>query len=84
LGGQLLLLVSFLDHNALQQPIVQAEPEGTTLLKNLPGVKSTMAIAQLVDPPSPTLDRKFVPDKDPFLSGHTVAASILIPGLQET
>jgi hypothetical protein len=84
LGGQLLLLVSFLNHHPNQTPVVQEEPEGTTLLKNLSGLKTTMAIAQLVDPPSPTLDRKFTPDKDPFLSGHTIAASILIPGLQET
>lgn len=84
LGGQLLLLVSFLNHNPLQAPIVQAAPEGTTLLRNFAGTKSTMAIAQLVSPPTPTLDRQFDPDKEPwFLGGHTIAASILVPGMQE-
>ena len=44
---------------------------------------STLAVAALASPPNPTLDRHFVPDKIPFFTGHSITASILVPGLQQ-
>lgn len=80
LGGQLMLSVSYLSHWSAQAPINQTAPEGMTLLKSIPGSVSTLAIAQLASPPKPTLERRFTPSATPIYSGHSLTASILIPG----
>lgn len=80
--GQLLLCLSFFAHTPLQAPIHQGAPTGMTLLADLPGAGSSLAIAYLESPPSPTLERKFTRTKVPQFSGHSIAASVLIPGVQ--
>lgn len=85
LPGQLLILVSYLTHGLPQAPITQTAPTGATLLANFPANGSTMALAAITNPPRPTLDRQFTPSKDPaWITGHSITAAILIPGLQQT
>ena len=81
-SGQLLLSASFFAHTLLQTPIHQRQPSGMTEILDTAGDMSTLAIAAQASPPTPTLDRHWVPDKIPFFTGHSITASILIPGLQ--
>lgn len=80
--GQLLIAASYFNHSPLEGDIVQAPPVGMSELVSLPGAFSTEEVAYLVNPPYPTLDRKFVPTRWPTFFGHTIAAAILIPGAQ--
>jgi hypothetical protein len=80
LGGQLLLAVSYFDHNPLQAPLHQSPPVGMTEVVDVAGSISTIALASLPSPPNPTFDRKFIPSQIPNFRGHSIAASILIPG----
>lgn len=82
-NGQMLLAVSYFSHTLFQAPIHQTPPSGMTELLDVAGDMSTIAIAGLLNPPSPTLDRHFVPDKIPYFTGHSITASILIPGMQD-
>lgn len=81
-GGQLLICPSYISHSNVQAPITQAAPPGMTLLRNFTGSGCTLALASLDNPPSPTLDRQFTPNKHPWLFGHAITASIVVPGLQ--
>lgn len=81
-AGQLLLCVSYFNHSPTQAAINQAPPDGMTELVDIPGLASTMAIAYLSSPPFPTFDRHFTPSETPIFFGHSIAASIVIPGLQ--
>jgi len=79
-AGQLLLGVSFFAHTPIQSPIRQAPPAGMTELVDLPGSGSTVEVAYLASPPNPTLERHFQPTQIPLFTGHSITASILIPG----
>lgn len=79
-AGQLLLSVSFLAHANSQSPITQTVPSGMTSVVQVPGTASTVHVASLDVPPSPTEERMFVASKVPTWSGHSITASILIPG----
>ena len=81
--GQLLLAVSYFNHSPTQATISQAPPVGMTELVDIPGTASTIAIAFLPSPPTPTFDRRFTPTEIPIFFGHSIAAAILIPGAQE-
>lgn len=78
--GQLLLAFSFFAHTNLQAPITQTVPSGMTEILDLPGSGQTLSIAMLSSPPTPTLDRQFTPSVTPMFSGHSITASMLIPG----
>lgn len=80
--GQLLLAVSYFAHTPIQSPITQTVPAGMTELLDHPMGGSTLAIAALTDPPFPTKDREFTPSQWPWFTGHSITASILIPGSQ--
>jgi len=81
-SGQLLLCLSFFAHSPIQSPIRQAPPTGMTELVDLPGAGTTVEVSYLSNPPSPTLERQFTPTQIPLFSGHSISASILIPGEQ--
>lgn len=81
-AGQLLLCFSFFAHTPLQSPITQTPPNGMTEIADLPGSGTTLAIAYLNNPPNPTLERQFHPSQIPLFSGHSISATILIPGAQ--
>lgn len=82
-SGQLLFGVSFFAHTLFQTPIHQTPPSGMTEIIDTAGDMSTLAVAAIANPPNPTLDRHFVPNKIPFFTGHSITASILVPGLQQ-
>lgn len=82
-GGQLLLCVSYF--NTLLQgaiPITQSPPDGMTEIVEVTGGRSSMAVAVLADPPRPTGAREFVLSAVPFFNGHSICATILLPGTQ--
>ncbi|MCV7424329.1 hypothetical protein H7K45_27660 [Mycobacterium yunnanensis] len=81
--GQFLLAVSYFNHSPTQASINQAPPVGMTELVDIPGLASTMAIAFLANPPFPSFDRRFTPSEIPIFFGHSIAASIVVPGLQQ-
>lgn len=81
--GQFLLNLSFIAHALSQWPITQVHPEGTTELIEISGAASgasTVSLAYLANPPRPTQERKFVPNKKPVYSGRNISVSILLPG----
>lgn len=77
--GQLLLAVSYFAHG-INSPITHTPPEGMTELADVPATVSAMSVAMLSNPPRPTLDRYFTLSTNPLFSGHSITASILIPG----
>lgn len=82
-GGQLLLCVSYF--NTLLQgglPITQSPPDGMTEIVEVSGSRSSLAVAVMADPPRPTGRREFVLSAVPFFNGHSICASILLPGAQ--
>ncbi|MBV9921906.1 MAG: hypothetical protein JOY78_13780, partial [Pseudonocardia sp.] len=81
-AGQLLLAVSYFTIASWQAPIHQTVPPGMTSLIDQSETVSTMAIASLANPPNPTADRQFTPSAVPQFSGHSITASILVPGNQ--
>ena len=81
-NGQLLVCVSFFAHATLQSPIAQAPPSGMTEIGDFAGTGTTVAVATLASPPNPTKDRKFTPNKVPLFNGHSISATILVPGVQ--
>lgn len=82
-AGQLLICVSYFDHSPTQSPIHQTPPDGMTEIADVAGQISTLALAVLAAPPQPTFIRKFVPSQWPVFRGHSIAASILVPGEQD-
>lgn len=78
--GQMLLAVSFFQHNLFQAPITQTPPTGMTELVDLPATGTSVSVAVMTSPPNPTGDRTFTPSKIPTFSGHSICASILVPG----
>lgn len=80
--GQFLLAVSYFNHSPTQASISQAPPAGMTELIDIPGLASTLAIAYLASPPFPSRDRRFTPTQTPIFFGHSIAASIVVPGAQ--
>lgn len=81
--GQLLICASYFDHSPTQAPIHQTPPTGMTEIVDVAGQISTLALAILPAPPQPTFIRKFVPSQWPVFRGHSIAASILVPGEQD-
>jgi hypothetical protein len=81
--GQFLIALSYFDHSPTQAPINQAPPTGMTELIDIPGGISTLAIAYLASPPFPTFDRQFTPTVTPVFRGHSIAAAIVVPGIQD-
>lgn len=81
-GGQLLLCLSFFAHTPIQSPIRQAPPVGMIELVDLPGSGTTVEVSYLENPPRPTLERQFFPTQIPLFSGHSITATVLIPGAQ--
>lgn len=79
---QLLLAASYFNNEPWQSPISQTPPAGMTELVDIAGGFSTFALAALTTPPNPTLDRQFTPSAIPIFTGHSITASILIPGAQ--
>ncbi|CAA0078297.1 Uncharacterised protein [Mycolicibacterium vanbaalenii] len=79
-SGQLLLCLSYFSHGLSQAPITQEQPTGMTVLSEVTGAASTMAIAVLSSPPRPTGERAFVPSKRPVWSGHSICVTMLLPG----
>lgn len=79
-GGQRLLCVSYIAHRLSQSPITQTAPSGMTVLSQVTGVASTISIATLANPPRPSGERKFIPNKKPSLSGNSITLTMLIPG----
>ncbi|SHV92443.1 Uncharacterised protein [Mycobacteroides abscessus subsp. abscessus] len=79
-AGQLLLLVSYIPHNALQTTLTQTVPAGTTELENVDGNLACSAVAALPNPPRPTGERTFVASEEPSWAGRSITASILVPG----
>ena len=80
-SGQLLIALSYFSQLG-QDPINQSPPEGMTEIIDLANQYSSLSIAVLFDPPNPTLDRRFTPAVIPNFPGHSIAASILVPGEQ--
>lgn len=80
--GQFLLSLSYFNHSPTQANISQAPPEGMTELVDIPGLASTLAIAYLASPPTPTFTRRFTPTEIPIFFGHSIAATIVVPGVQ--
>jgi hypothetical protein len=80
--GQFLLALSYFNHSPTQAAISQAPPVGMTELVDIPGLASTLAIAYLPQPPTPTFERRFTPTEVPVFFGHSIAAAILVPGVQ--
>lgn len=80
--GQMLIAASYFNHSPFEGDIVQSPPPGMTEVRSMRGAFSTEEVAYLVNPPYPTLDRKFTPSRWPTFFGHTIAAAILIPGAQ--
>lgn len=78
--GGMLICVSYVSHSNFQSPMEQYVPAGMTLLKEIPGSGCTLCVAYLTSPPQPTKERQFVPHHTPQWFGHTITASILIPG----
>lgn len=81
--GQFLICLSYFNHSPTQAGISQAPPVGMTELVDIPAAFSTLAIAYLANPPFPTFDRRFTPTEIPIFFGHSIAASIVVPGLQQ-
>jgi len=80
--GQRLFCLSYIAHAPAQTPITQVHPDGMTELVEVVGQGSTVSLATLATPPRPTQERKFVPSKTPSWSGHNIALTILVPGIQ--
>lgn len=80
--GQFLIAVSYFNHSPTQAPLHQAPPNLMTELVDVAGQFSTLAVAVLADPPFPSVDRRFTPEEIPIFFGHSIAASIVVPGLQ--
>lgn len=78
--GQLLICVSFMAHTGLQSPLTQDPPDGMTEIGEHAASGSTISIAKLDSPPKPTLLRAFDASAHPIWSGHSITASILVPG----
>lgn len=81
-SGQMLLCFSYVPFAAWQTPVNQATPTGMTELSDASGNLSTMSCARLTGPPRPTVERLFVPSKDPVWAKKSVAVTILVPGKQ--
>lgn len=81
-AGQFLLALSYLNHEPWQTPLVQAVPEGMEELIGLPWSISSLSIAFLSSPPKPTFPRRFEPNNVPLFTGHSIAATIVVPGEQ--
>lgn len=84
-GGQLLLCVSYF--NTILQgglPITQSPPDGMTEILEVSASRSSLAVAVLAQPPRPTGPREFLLSAVPFFNGHSICASILLPGAQTT
>lgn len=81
-GGQLLICTSYFNHSPTQFGITQTPPDGLTEVLDVSGVASALSIAVLSSPPNPTGERHFVPSQVPIFFGHSIAASIVVPGLQ--
>lgn len=79
-SGQLLLCVSYIPHNPLQDDLTQTVPVGMTELSNVDGDASCSAVAALSSPPRPTGERTFVASEEPSWAGRSITLSILIPG----
>lgn len=82
-GGQILLCASYF--NTLLQgltPITQSPPVSMTEIAEIVGGRSSLAVAVLTKPPRPTGEREFVLSGVPFFNGHSICASILLPGKQ--
>ncbi|MGC7294865.1 hypothetical protein RBA11_20380, partial [Mycobacteroides abscessus subsp. massiliense] len=73
-AGQLLLLVSYIPHNALQTTLTQTVPAGTTELENVDGNLACSAVAALPNPPRPTGERTFVASEEPSWAGRSITA----------
>lgn len=80
--GQFLLAVSYFNHSPTQAPLHQEPPTQMTELVDVAGQFSTLAVAFLPSPPFPSFDRRFTPAEIPIFFGHSIAASIVVPGLQ--
>lgn len=78
--GKFLVAVSYFAKNLLQADVTQTSPTGMTELADIAKSASSMAIAVLPDPPSPTLPRTFVPSMPPLVIGRSIALTLLIPG----
>lgn len=79
-SGQLLLAVSYFEHEWWQGVITHTPPTGMTELVDNGGTSSSLSVAVLTGPPNPTGARAFALSKDPQYFGHAVAATVLLPG----
>jgi hypothetical protein len=97
-NGQMLVCASFfgrtdnpLDLILGPAPATQTSPPGMTTSVDKNGVSSSMNVASLASPPSPTQARQFTATPlNPlqagtrvYFSDHAISVSILIPGLQQ-
>ena len=83
-SGQMLIAASYINHNALLLLTQTVPPGMTSLVQVSPeGTSGSLCIAYLNNPPSPTLERKFTTSYNPLFNGHTIAASIVVPGSQQ-
>lgn len=82
-SGQMLLAMSYFGHDLFQSPVVQAAPPGMTKLVDVSAGGSTLGLAVLNNPPNPTGDRLFAPNKIPVFGGYGLTASIVVPGARQ-